>query len=499
MLKIRCRMTTRRLRAPILAGLVGLALACAGGPGKDVESALASISPLEAYGYVKTLALPEFAGRLTGHEGYTAAARWAAQKFWSWGLKPCFRDREDGYLQPYPSPFTVVKRAEMTLFLGKSGARPGQDPVVEEMKLEPARDFLPLLFTASGDRTAELVFAGWGISAPDIGYDDYAALDVAGKFVLCFRGTPDGDRKYQFHDEHRTRMKTAKDKGALGLIYIYPEVLSNPNGDWIEGFTPAMISERIADLILGEARTTSSELRRSLAATQRPGSFALRSRIRFDVESEHDPDGVGYNIIGFVEGSDPDLRKEAFIVGGHFDHTGSHMGLLFPGANDNASGSAAVMEAARAFAALAVKPRRSVVFVLFGGEEMGLQGSTYFADNLPSPFTKMDAMFNFDMVGEGDGIGGSAGPEPEEFRKAIEKADERVKTLRRLGIIRSVGVRGSDFAPFFSRGVPTASFSSNGPHLAYHLTGDTIYRINPEIMADAARLAFLAAHSWADR
>jgi hypothetical protein len=492
-------MKTTRPQALILLGLALLAFSCAGGGGRDVEAAFASISPLEAYGTVKTLALPEYAGRLTGHEGYTAAARWAAQKFWSWGLKAVFPDREDGYLQPYPSPFTVVKRAEMTLFLAQPGARAGREPVTEETKLVAEKDFLPLLFSASGDRTGPLVFAGWGISAPEIGYDDYAGLDVAGKFVLCFRGTPDGDPKYQVHDEHRTRMRTAKDKGALGIIYIYPEVLSNPNGDWIEDFTPAMVSERVADLVFGEVRTTSAELRKSLAETKRPQSFSLGSMVRFDVESEHDPDGVGYNVVGYVEGSDPELRKECVVVGGHFDHTGSHMGLLFPGANDNASGSATVMEIARAFASLAAKPKRSVAFVLFGGEEMGLQGSTYFVENLPSRWSNVDAMFNFDMVGEGDGIGASAGAEPEAFRKAIEEADRRVKTLRRFGVIRGVGVRGSDFAPFFVKGIPTASFASNGPHLAYHQTGDTIYRINPEIMADAARLAFLAAHSWADR
>jgi hypothetical protein len=492
-------MKTTRPQPLILLGLALMAFSCAGGRGHDVEAAFASISPLEAYGTVKTLALPEYGGRLTGHEGYTAAARWAAQKFWSWGLKAVFPDREDGYLQPYPSPYTVVKRAEMTLFLAGPVARGGQGPDTEEMQLVAEKDFLPLLFSASGDRTGPLVFAGWGISAPDIGYDDYAGLDVAGKFVLCFRGTPDGDRKYQFHDEHRTRMRTAKDKGALGIVYIYPEVLSNPNGDWIEDFTPAMVSERVADLVFGEVRTTSAELRKSLAATKRPRSFPLGSRIRFDVESEHDPDGVGYNVVGYVEGSDSELKKECVVVGGHFDHTGSHMGLLFPGANDNASGSAAVMEIARAFASLAAKPKRSVVFVLFGGEEMGLQGSTYFVENLPSRWSKVDAMFNFDMVGEGDGIGASAGAEPEDFRKAIEEADKRVKTLRRFGVIRGVGVRGSDFAPFFVKGIPAASFASNGPHLAYHQTGDTIYRINPEIMADAARLAFLAAHSWADR
>ena len=128
----------------------------------------------------------------------------------------------------------------MTVLLPEGKPEAGKAPAFKEMKLTPEKDFLPLLFSDSGDRTAETVFAGWGISAPDLGYDDYAGLDVQGKFVVCFRGhaRPD-DRRYQVHDEHRTRMKTARDKGALGIIYIYAEIASNPNGDWLEGFTPA--------------------------------------------------------------------------------------------------------------------------------------------------------------------------------------------------------------------------------------------------------------------
>ena len=157
------------------------------------------------------------------------------------------------------------------------------------------------------------------------------------------------------------------------------------------------------------------------------------------------------------------------------------------------------MEAGKAFAGLARKPKRSIVIALFGGEEMGLQGSSWFVDHVPGPFDTVAGMLNFDMTGEGDGLWGAAGADPAEFRKVLEEADKGVRVLRGLGVITGVGVRGSDFAPFFLKGVPAATLGSNGPHLAYHQTGDTIYRINPEIMADAAKLAFLAAFAWADR
>jgi hypothetical protein len=466
-------------------------------PDKNLQDMLKSISPSEAYDIVKTLASPEFAGRLTGHPGYTAAAQWAARKLESWGLKPV--SGRDRYLQPYPSPYTVIDKAEMTILLPEGKPDAGKAPSFKEMKLVPEKDFLPLLYSDSGDRTAEMVFAGWGISAPDIGYDDYAGLDVKGKFVICFRGTPDADRKYQVHDEHRTRMKAARDKGALGIIYISADMASNSNGDWLEGFTPAMISEKVMDVFLKEINSTSADLKKSLTTFKRPVSFPLQAKIRLAVASRHFPQGVGYNVVGYIEGSDPKLRRECVVIGGHFDHNGMHMGLLFPGADDNASGSATVMEAGKALAGLARKPKRSIVIALFGGEELGLQGSTWFAEHVPGPFDKVVGMLNFDMTGEGDGLWGAASAEPAAFGKTIEEADKPVKVVRGLNVIRGVGVRGSDFAPFFQKGIPSASLGSNGPHLSYHQTGDTIYRINPDIMADAAKVAFLAAYAWADR
>ncbi|MBN2265259.1 MAG: M28 family peptidase [Candidatus Aminicenantes bacterium] len=460
---------------------------------RNLRDGLASISPAETYDIVKTLAGPEYAGRLTGHPGYTAAAQWAAKKLAAWGLKPI--SGKDGFLQPYPSPYTVIDRAEMTVLLPGDPA----EAAAREMKLVPEKDFLPLLYADSGDRTAGTVFAGWGISAPDLGYDDYAGLDVEGKFVLCFRGTPDGDAKYQRHDEHRTRMKTARDKGAAGVVYIYDEMVSNPNGDFLEGFLPAMIGPKVMDAILEETGSTTAELKQALTTWKRPVSFPLRARIRLAVESRHFPQAVGYNVVGYIEGSDPKLRRECVLIGGHLDHTGAHMGLLFPGADDNASGSATVMAAGKAFAALARRPKRSIVIALFGGEELGLQGSTWFVGHVPGPFDKVDGMYNFDMTGEGDGLWGAVAAEPAGFGRTLEEADKSVRVLRGLGTIRGVGVRGSDFAPFFLEGIPAASLGSNGPHLAYHQTGDTIYRINPDIMADAAKLVLLAAFAWADR
>ena len=454
---------------------------------QNLKRGFESILPMDSYDYCKTMASPQFAGRFTGNEGYTAAAQWAAAKFKKWGLKPI--GQKEGYLQAFPTQYTMVDKAEMTLLL-KDG---------KEIPLTLEKDFLPLLSTDSGSQTAECVFAGWGVCAPELGYDDYAGLDVQGKFVLCFRGVPDrSEPGYRKNDEHRHRMRTAKEKGALGIFYIYANPISNPNMDWIEGFTPAVVSEDITDKLFDEKGIKIADLKTDLTTYKRPLSFSLDAKVRYEVESRHFPNGTGYNVVGYVEGSDPKLKKECLVIGGHFDHTGAHVGLLFPGANDNGSGSAVVMEIAEAFSKLKNKPKRSVVFALFGGEEAGLKGSKYFVDHVPAPFDTVDAMFNFDMVGEGDGANCSYTSHPPEFQKIFKEADKHVNTLRRTRAFRGPG-GGSDYAPFYDKGITCASFSSNGPHLYYHQSGDTIYRINPDIMADIARLAFIAAFKWADR
>ncbi|MBN1301188.1 MAG: M28 family peptidase [Melioribacteraceae bacterium] len=338
----------------------------------SLQRAFDSINPLDAYTYCKKIASAEFEGRLTGSEGYEKAARWAADKFNEWGLKPI--DDEHGYLQHYNAPFSSIHDASMQMIL----------PSGDTLNLVTGDDFLPMGYCDNGSNKAHLVFAGWGISAPHLDYDDYELLNVKDKYVLCFRGTPDTkNASFQFYDEHRTRMKTAFEKGALGLFYIYPKVIANPNGDHIEGFMPAIISEKIADKIFSEKNFNAADLRKKLTANKTPVSFGLQSSVRFSVNADYYPDAAGYNIAGYIEGSDPELKNDCVVIGGHFDHCGVIAGITFPGANDNGSGSAVVMEIDETYSKLTEPPKRSVLFVLFGGEEKGLRGSSYFADNFP--------------------------------------------------------------------------------------------------------------------
>ncbi len=458
-----------------------------------LEEGFEAINPNSVYATCAELASPRFRGRLTGDEGYTAMSNWAAGLLSSGKIKPATIG--DRYLQEFKTQHTIIDQASMTLLLpGETG---GNQP---EKRLEPFTDFLPLFYSDSGEKTGQVVFAGWGISAPELGYDDYAGIDPQGSFVLCFRGTPNpADARFTEYDEHRTRMATALKKGALGLLYIYEEPLANPNGDFLAGFMPAILSARVADLVLKTRGLESKKLQEDLLKYQKPLSFPLNTTVTLKVVSRHFPNSTGYNVCGLLEGADPELRKQIIVVGAHADHCGEHMGALFPGANDNASGAAVVLEMARAFAGLKARPRRSLVFVLFGGEETGLQGSRFFADHLNDLPGTVVGMLNFDMAGAGDGASCGYSATPDYIQKIVEEAGQKVGILRASRPIRRVGVRSSDFAPFFLKGIPCLSFSSNGPHLAYHQRGDTIFRVNPHMLAAMTRLGFAAAYMMADQ
>ncbi len=479
-------------RVILLALAATLPFAHASAQDTGAGRAVRTISHEEIYNFVRTLASPEFEGRYTSHEGHRAAAEWVASHFEEWGLKPY--GQEEGFLHPYPSPMTLQDEAEMTLLLPDGKANEEGESSYREVPLELESEFMPFFFSANGSGEAGIVFAGWGVSAPEFGYDDFANIDVNGKFVVLFRGSPSTDDPgfQEWMSQHRSSfLTTAREKGALGILYVYSkEPIAYTGTQYVEGYTPFLVGESVVDLLVEQKGTSFSRLKQDLANFQKPISFPLDAKVRYRVRARHFPDAVSQNVIGYVEGSDPDLRNEAFFLFAHMDHAGSHFGRVFPGAHDNASGTAVVMELARTFAQLPEKPKRSVVFVLFTAEEVGL-GPSFFTDSLPEQFIKVDGVFNYDMVGVGDHVSFDLGTLPEEFRELVVQADAS------LGIVRDAeGSRRS------ARDYPYLYFASSDGYSTYehyHRSSDNIYRINPEIMANIARLSFLTIFPWVDR
>jgi len=287
-------------------------------------------------------------------------------------------------------------------------------------------------------------------------------------------------------------MKVANEKGAAGLIYAYPTVIAHPNGDLTPNFLVAMISESFFNKLLAPEDTTCEALQKRLKETKRPASLALDAVIDLMVKTRYFPSAEGYNVVAWLMGSDPPVNSECVVIGAHLDGVGDHLGLHFPGAEDNASGSAVVMEIAKAFVKNGGGPKRSVVFVLFGSEEQGGQGSAYFADNLPPQFKKISAFINFDMVGIGTKTNIGISELMEKNRIMLEKSDQNLSVISNIRTIRSLGVRSGDIVPFFKKSVPLATLSSNGPRPEnlYHQPGDLPSLVQPEIMEKISKLMF---------
>ena len=347
----------------------------------------------------------------------------------------------------------------------------------------------------SGDVTTEVVFAGFGIHAPEAGHDDYANLDVKGKVVLVLRGEPEtGD--WQDNRSTVARTLAAANAGAAGFFLVDSAVLSTSVG--ISRDLPeAMVSEAFADRLLAGKKLTVAELRKILSKGGL-ASFPTGRRIRLAVRAKPWRDVTTHNIVAVLPGSDPALKGEYVLVGAHLDHIGDWP-RLNPGADDNASGSASLLEVARAAASLKARPRRSIVFVWFAAEELGLRGAEHFASHPPKGLEKCVAVLNLDMLGAGNGLYIAGGENFPQIRAAMEGARDRLVPgfVLKAGRIRGEG--RADHAPFFERGIPAVSlFGTGGEHHGYHAPEDTVYFITPKTMESGGRIVLGAALALAE-
>ncbi len=440
-----------------------------------------TIKATEMYTLVDTLASPQYEGRLTGSEGFHRAVKMTVDYFKQYGIQPI--EDNDNYTQLYPVSYTKVYDSKLTVHLKN---KKGKEEVLE---CQYFKDYYPMNFSGSGNASGQIVFAGFGITAPEFEYDDYIGVNVKGKIVMVIRGVPKEQRgeDWSAYNDHRFRTKNAMKHGAAGLLYIY-SARGNPNGAYLEGFPMLSIEESLADRILEKYQKTVKSLTENLKQRRR-SSFVTDETAELMVKSENFQ-GNGANVLAYIPGSDELLRNEFIVVGAHLDHCGMWPQLT-PGADDNASGSAAVLTIARALATSKYKPKRSVLFILFGGEEMGLLGSTYFVSNLPEKIKKINFVFNMDMVGEG----------PDVFILRLQNYPEMEKiimeTPRKLNLNchitgNKVTVKergGSDHAPFVEKRIPAVSvFSGGAKHMGYHKADDTIYWITPKIMESIAKI-----------
>ena len=452
--------------------------------------ALHAVSEDNISSWMHTLIDPEMRGRLAGDIGYDRAAQWATEKFSEWGLQPFFRDQ--GFLQEYEQPYTLIlDKGSLSMHISLSQGEETLDKTYSY-----AADYWPWGVSGSGEVTGEVVYAGYGITAPELGYDDFAGVDVNGRIVICELGIPyagsntDTLEQWQPFREVQYKISNAIENGAVGMLFAYHVAGPRPTVDPSFVFL-ALADHVVEDFFKGTGKDWKN-LRQQINTTLSPASFNTGKLASMALTVNYHPEGRTANVVGMIEGSHPELKNEYLIIGAHLDHLGM-MPVLFPGALDNASGVAIAMGVARSLSQAGIKLDRSLVILLFGAEEVGLVGSTYFVEHFPHPTENIKMMINLDMVGRGDSFFAATSEPWENLLPFFERNNDQ--WVHRQMMTRSSAWSYSfrprtDGAVFSNFRIPTIHFGARGApsRSLYHVPEDDMRQIDTEIMRDVVKL-----------
>ena len=482
-------------------------------------------------GYIEYLASDDLGGRQTCTDGYRRAADWVASRFEEWGLKPAGVDG------------SWFQEVEIRDFEIKTGV-PSLSVAGREFFLDDDDFSVGSVCTVGTTIDAEAVFVGYGISAPDAGLDEYDGIDVKGRVVVAFKGSPAGapkarsffggsggtekeesKDKWQKESTDAAKTRTAYDKGAAAILLYNPDSESEDGrSSWSRrrsrekeveperDFLRFSIEQRVFRSIMKEGDQESSrglarrmdQVRRDIQAGKprsRATGVALRlegyeSTIKHD---EKNGNNKARNVLARIEGTDPDLKNQYVIIGAHLDHVGARNGYIYNGADDNASGAAVVMEVGRVLAESGFQPKRTVIIACWCGEEMGLLGSRHFTEN-PCGGVEMDrvvAYFNADMVGSGEKIGAPGALNFPEIWEVIQRDQD--PEIMKIVEARTGGPGGSDHSGFITEGIEALALMTSGGvgHPDYHQPEDDAAKMDPEILGKTAQFMTQAVRNLA--
>jgi hypothetical protein len=468
--------------------------------------------------YIQYLSTDDMMGRQSMTPGYQESAEWVAAQYEAWGLEPA---GDNGtYFQRVP-----IDRS-LTWYEGI----PELSVNGEAYSIVEGDFSVNAASTVASVADGGVVFVGYGISAPSKGLDEYADVDVRGRIVLALRGSPkdapqprtggsmapgpqeapEPEEAWEAESRDMSKIQTAYEKGASAIL------LFDPDGG--AGNTAAFRAPR------GQPQETLRATRDFLAFTVTDRAFraimkpdfqesvrgfttrlnGIRNAIKFgkpqsaptgasaqlkgyDGKQEYNEElgnNFAYNVLAKLPGTDRSRRDEIVVMGGHLDHLGVRGGQVYNGADDNASGTAVAMEVARVLKEGNYRPRRTIVFAAWCGEEMGLFGSNYFVANPPEGIDigKVVTYFNMDMVGLGDAIGAPGAlnfPTIWEVIKRDQDGDVMAAVRPRTG-----GPGGSDHSAFIRLGIEALALMTSGGvgHPYYHRPEDDTEMIDPEIL-----------------
>lgn len=436
---------------------------------------------------LKFLSNPALNGRLPGTQGFDIATEYCRNIFNNYNLKSF--EGLDNYTQYLPlEKNRIIGPCEFSVIHYKKG----------RILHKPGINYNFRGFTGSGEKTLEAVFCGFGISQPD--YDDYAGVDVKGKAVVIFKGEANIDSLKTEAFSIRSRVKTAVSNGAEAVIFInIPGTSRNTpvgstlcgEGEQFENIPQIQIDNETLEILMDGSGFNIKDLFESIKTSQKPASHPLAGKIYVNVNAVYTPEIKSYNTIGYIEGSDPLLKDEYIILTAHIDHVGNQCEVVYPGANDNASGCAAVLEIARLLSL--EKPGRSVIFALLTAEESGLHGAEFLASHLPVDTSKITAVFNFDCIASGDSIQTGNGLScPELYQIAVKSDNEK------LMVKDTWSGGGADLTPFAKLNIPGLYFVSKYSYTNLHLPTDTYENANIKILESIIKLGYKTVKTVAD-
>lgn len=440
------------------------------------------ITKAEIYDHIKYLASDELEGRFTGTEQCRIAAEYIAREFKKAGLQPAFNG---SYFQEFPFISDIKLGDNYCNFSGE-----------ETLSLEVQKDFIPLPFSDNLSIEGKIIFAGFGISSKENNYDDYENIDVKNKIVIVFRNHPDVNTPHSPLEQYaglRYKATVARDKGAVGVIFVNTSdkndndnlfKLEYDGASKVKGISIIQIKRDAFQKLLSKLGLNAEELEKQITVNKKPYSFEISTtaRIRtevFEIES------ISWNVGGFLKGSNEKFSDEYLVIGAHFDHLGwgkqnsLYQGepMIHNGADDNASGTAGVLELAEKFSSEKNNLKRSVLFFAFSGEELGLLGSNYLVNNFPIPIEKVVTMINMDMIGR-----------LKDSSLIIYGTGTSIKWKDILNENNSFGFKltfndegfgPSDHSSFYGKKIPVLFFFT-GTHYDYHKPSDDFDKINSE-------------------
>jgi Peptidase family M28/PDZ domain/PA domain len=442
---------------------------------------------------IKTLSSPVMEGRGAGTKGIALAANMIEQRYRTLGL-------QQAGSKSYFQPFAVITGAKL-----KEGNRLEIEDGKSKRALKLNQDFVPFSFSSSAEIMGPIVFAGYGVTAPEFGYDDYAHLDVKDKIVVILRYEPSGfaaksgNAGLTQHSQLITKAINARNHGAKAVILLNGKIkdgeedqltkFGSVNGPENVGTVIVQVKNDAANAWFADAGKSLTDIQNQIDSSSTPSSFAFPGKLQISLGANIEKTRATVNnVLAYLPGK----TDEYIIIGAHYDHLGygnvdslapSQIGKIHPGADDNASGTAGVLELARLLAPRKGQLQRGILFADFAGEELGLLGSAEWVKEPTLPLDKAVAMINMDMIGRikdekvfigGTGTGAT-------FKELLD--EEKSKSPFHFEYSAS-GYSASDHTSFVGKQIPVLFFFS-GLHSDYHKPSDTWDKINAP---DAAKL-----------